>query len=408
MRVLLTFAGGRGHAVPLLPLARSLRAAGHVVGRNGRAAVVAELHEFGEPLPDPDDAGPEPTAIAPLLAPDLAREEAVLRHGFAGAVARRRAASVRALCERWAPDLIVRDELDFGVLVAAESLGLPHVTVLVSASGAFVRPQLVAAPLDMLRAAHGLPPDPELAEPARHLVLSPCPPRFRDPAFPLPATALAFRAQAGGDPAGEGVERLGEGPAIDTREGEPPWPDALPGAPTVYATLGTIFNAESGDLFARLLEGLRALPLNAVVTVGRGLDPRAFGPQPPHVRVERHLPQVRVLARCDLVVSHGGSGTVVDALAAGLPSVLLPLGADQLLNAARCEALGVGVPLDPVRVTPQAIAAAVTRVLDDRAMAAAARGFAREIAALPGPDACVPALERIASAGAAAAGTVAP
>lgn len=211
MRVLLTFAGGRGHAVPLLPLARALRAAGHVVGCNGRAAVVAELHEFGEPLPDPDDTGPEPTAIAPLLAPDVAREEAVLRDGFAGAVARRRAASVRALCERWAPDLIVRDELDFGALVAAESLGLPHVTVLVSASGAFVRPQLVAAPLDMLRAAHGLPPDPELAEPARHLVLSPCPPRFRDPAYPLPATALAFRAEAGGD-----------------REGEPPWPDAFP------------------------------------------------------------------------------------------------------------------------------------------------------------------------------------
>lgn len=298
---------------------------------------------------------------------------------------------MRALCERWAPDLIVRDELDFGALVAAESLGLPHVTVLVSASGAFVRPQLVAAPLDMLRAAHGLLPDPELAEPARYLVLSPCPPRFRDPAFPLPATALAFRAEAGGD-----------------REGEPPWPDALPGAPTVYATLGTIFNAESGDLFARLLGGLRALPLNVVVTVGRGLDPAAFGPQPPHVRVERHLPQAQVLARCDLVVSHGGSGTVVDALAAGLPSVLLPLGADQLLNTARCEALGVGVALDPVRVTPQAIAAAVTRVLDDRAMVAAARRFAREIAALPGPDACVPALERIASAGAAAAGTVAP
>lgn len=98
MRVLLTFAGGRGHAVPLLPLARALRAAGHVVGCNGRAAVVAELHELGEPLPDPDDTGPEPTAIAPLLAPDVAREEAVLRDGFA---ARSRGGGRRA-CARCA------------------------------------------------------------------------------------------------------------------------------------------------------------------------------------------------------------------------------------------------------------------------------------------------------------------
>lgn len=408
MRVLLTFAGGRGHAGPLLPLARALRAAGHVVGLNGRAAVVAELHEAGEPLPDPDDAGAAPTSIAPLLAPDAAREDAVLRDGFAGAVARRRARSVRALCERWAPDLIVRDELDFGALVAAEACGLPHATVLVSASGGFVRPQLVAAPLDALRAEHGLPADPELAAPARRLVLSPCPPRFRDLAFPLPTTAFAFR---GGDGHGERGDLGADGGRDDDDGGERdggPWPGALPGAPTVYATLGTIFNAESGDLFARLLEGLRPLPFNVVLTVGRALDPHAFGRQPPHVRVERHLPQARVLARCDLVVSHGGSGTVIDALAAGLPSVLLPLGADQLLNAARCEALGVGVALDVVSVTPRAIGAAVTRVLDDRAIAATARAFAQEIAALPGPDACVPALERIASAGAAATGTVAP
>ncbi|MDW5598828.1 glycosyltransferase [Conexibacter stalactiti] len=403
MRVLLTFAGGRGHAGPLLPLARALRAAGHAVAFNGRATVVAELSDLGEPLPDADDAGSEPIAIAPLLAPDAAREDAVLRDGFAGAVARRRAGSVHALCERWTPDLIVRDELDFGALVAAEARGLPHATVLVSASGAFVRPPLVAPPLDALRADYGLAPDPSLTAPARHLVLSPSPPRFRDPAFPLPATALAFRSGPGGEPGG--AARRGRG---SDDEPAPPWPVAIPGAPTVYATLGTIFNAESGDLFARLLEGLRALPLNVVVTVGRALDPAGFGPQPPHVRIERHLPQARVLTRCDLVVSHGGSGTVVDALAAGLPSLLLPLGADQLLNAARCEALGVGVALDVVNATPQAIGAAATRLLDDRATAAAARAFALEIGALPGPDACVPALEEIASAGAAAGGTVAP
>ena len=70
------------------------------------------------------------------------------------------------------------------------------------------------------------------------------------------------------------------------------------------------------------------------------------------MQIERYLPHSAVLPRCDVVVSHGGSGTVIGALAAGLPSVVLPMGADQPLNAARCEALGVGVALDAVRVTP--------------------------------------------------------
>ena len=76
-----------------------------------------------------------------------------------------------------------------------------------------------------------------------------------------------------------------------------------PGRPRVYVTLGTIFNKTSGDLFERLLAGLAVLDAEAVVTVGRELDPAAFGATPPHVRVERFLPQDEVLAASDLVVS---------------------------------------------------------------------------------------------------------
>ena len=117
--------------------------------------------------------------------------------------------------------------------------------------------------------------------------------------------------------------------------------------PLVYFTLGTIFNLESGDLFERVLAGLSGLPVSVVVTVGREVDPKALGPQPGNVRVEQYVPQSLLLPRCDLVVSHAGSGSVVGALAHGLPMVLLPIGADQPLNAARCEALGVARVLDP-------------------------------------------------------------
>ena len=119
-----------------------------------------------------------------------------------------------------------------------------------------------------------------------------------------------------------------------------------PNPPAIYVTLGTIFNTTSGDLFERLLAGLADCDADVVATVGRGIDPADLGHQPANVRVERFLPQDEVLPLVDLVVSHGGSGSLMASLANGLPSVLLPLGADQPHNATRAEELGVAFSLD--------------------------------------------------------------
>lgn len=87
----------------------------------------------------------------------------------------------------------VCEEVDFGAMIVAERLTLPHATVLVIAAGSFIRPAAVAEPLNEVRAEHDLPPDPDLAMLSRYLVLSPFPPSYRDPAFPLPATAHSIR-----------------------------------------------------------------------------------------------------------------------------------------------------------------------------------------------------------------------
>ena len=63
------------------------------------------------------------------------------------------------------------------------------------------------------------------------------------------------------------------------------------------------------------------LGVDVVATVGQGIDPTDLGPQPSHVRVERFLPQGDVLPGVDLVVSHGGSGSLMAALSHGLPSL---------------------------------------------------------------------------------------
>lgn len=381
MRILFTFAGGNGHFEPLRPLARAAQAAGHTVAFANRLGMAVMVQSAGfESFPTGTDFG-DTNERYPLLEVDMAREDDVLRDFFAGRLARARFTDIVALCATWKPDLIVCDEIDFGSMLAAESLNLPYASVLVIAAGSFVRPTVVGEALNALRAEYGLPPDPDLTMLSRHLVLSPFPRSYRDPAFPLPPTAHFMRLYK-------------RESASDTSI--PHWLTQTD-MPLVYFTLGTVFNRESGDLFSRVIAGLRDLKINLVVTVGQHIDPVEFGEQPANVHIERFIPHSVILPRCDLIVSHGGSGSVLGALAHGLPSVLLPMGADQPLNAARCEALDVAKVLDPIASTPAMIGEAVSTVLQDPAYRQAAERLRDEIAAMPEVSHALTLLENLAT-----------
>ena len=75
--------------------------------------------------------------------------------------------------------------------------------------------------------------------------------------------------------------------------------------------------------------------------MGREVDPTELE-APSHIRIEQWVPQADVLARAAAVVCHGGAGSTLGALAAGLPLVVVPLFADQPLNASRVAAAGRG------------------------------------------------------------------
>jgi UDP:flavonoid glycosyltransferase YjiC (YdhE family) len=380
--MLFTFAGGSGHLDPLVPIARAAAAAGHTVAFAGRPWMIPKVEALGFPaFATGSDVGLTPKRL-PLAEVDLEREIRDFGVGFGRRIARERATDMLALCDAWQPNLLVCEETDFGPMVVAERLGLPYATVLVIAAGSFVRPDTVAGPLNEVRAEHGLPPDPELAMLSRYLVLSPFPPSYRDPAFPLPATAHSIRLHT---------------PALTEGFPTPAWIAHLNSVPTVYFTLGTIYNMESGDLFQRVLGGLRDLPINLIVTVGRDINPAEFGPQPANIHIERYIPQSVLLPHCDAVVSHGGSGSVIGALAHGLPMVLIPMGADQPLNAARCAEIGVAQVLDAVAARPETARAAVAAVLADSSYRQAAERLRDEIAALPAPAHAVMLLERLAA-----------
>jgi hypothetical protein len=329
----------------------------------------------------------DPTLRRPLVAVDRAAEERVIARSFAGKVAHARAGRLMALARDWGPDLIVRDETDFAAAVVGDVLETPHAAVIVLAAGGFVRPDLVEGPLASLRAEHGLGQEGSLAMLHRYLTLVPVPPIFRDPRDRLLRTAHHVRPAALED---------------NTWAREPRGPfGARAVTPTVYFTLGTIFHQESGDLFKRVVAGLGQLPVEVVVTVGREIDPGELGEQPSNVRVEQFVPVAEVLARSDIVVSHGGSGTVIGALAFGLPQVLLPMGADQPLNADRCEALGVATVLDALNSTSAEIGEATAMVLEHPAYRSQAELVQDEIRSLPDAQHAGSLLEELARSGTA-------
>lgn len=368
MRILFTFTGGHGHLRPLLPLARAAAAAGHEVTLSGAPA----LRDGAAPFtfaPSGPDVRPHHRELAAV---DEQREQAVVRDWFAGTAASARAADLVAICGRLRPDIVVRDEMDLGAAVAAERCGLPHASVVVIAAGGFADRELIAPPLERLRAAHGLPPDPGFEMLRRHLVLNPFP---------------AFRR------AGVGVDFGYRSSPVAPVGAEAVGPDAA--APLVYATLGTVFNTESGDVLDRILAGVAELPVRVVAAVGRGRRPSDLPPQPSSVQAVTWADQERLLEQCAAVVCHGGSGTVTGALARGVPVVCLPMGADQPANAARCVELGVGVSLDASTATPAEIARAVTTTLEDPGYVRSARRLADAHARLPPVEEAVRRIEQI-------------
>ncbi|GAB3022088.1 glycosyl transferase [Nocardioides flavus (ex Wang et al. 2016)] len=374
MRLLVTFVGGLGHLAPLLPLARAARDAGHDVALAGSGGLVPHIEQAGftafATSPPPHHAqAPDRQPRTPLEVMDAHAAEVEFADNFADRGARRMAGAVPAILRDFRPDLVLRDETDLGTTIAAELHGTPVATHLVLASGMIVRPDLVAPRLDVVRAEHGLPADPDLTRLTSGPVLSAAAPSFRSPDAPLRVT----------DP-------------VHYRAGATPVTRKRPGRTCVYATLGTIFNKGSGDLFERLASGLGALDADVLLTVGRDVDPADLGPVPARVRVERFVPHEEAVAAADVVVHHGGSGSLMAALAHGLPSVLLPLGADQPHNARRAHELGLAATLDAATATPAEVGRAVDRALADASMRSRCEAVAAELRALPDAESAVATL----------------
>ena len=166
------------------------------------------------------------------------------------------------------------------------------------------------------------------------------------------------------------------GPRLDDPEWVEPWAAPPGDAPLVLVSLSSGSQDQLG-LLRKIAAVLGTMPVRGVVTTGNAIDP-ADVPAPDNVQVVRSAPHNRVLEQAAAVITHGGHGTVVKTLAAGVPQLVVPMGRDQLDDASRVAARGAGLRLKP-SAKPARIAAALRRLLDEPAYRAAAERLGADL-----------------------------
>ena len=365
MKILAVSTEGAGHVTPLVPLIGALLAGGDevlVASGPGAAPIVEKIgarfalagrsqSEYMARLAartrgNPGD-GVAPERILHYFLPRAFGEigvdemvDDVLRHG-----------------QEFAPDVVLFEAFALAGPLVAELLGVPSVAHMFGPLPPHEAVEMANDAVAPIWRSFGRDV-PGWAGMYRHLTIQICPP-------------MLDAAQV---PTGESL-----------RLRPVPLPTVLPEStprPVVYVTFGTLFNSNL-DLFRLALEALADEPVDVVMTVGRDQDPTELAPFPANARVERFIPQAELLPWCSAVVHHGGAGTTFGALAHGVPQVILPQGADNYEHAVMCESAGTAIALRPEMLTPANLAAAVRRVVDDKAYAGASRSCAEEIAAMP-------------------------
>ena len=172
-----------------------------------------------------------------------------------------------------------------------------------------------------------------------------------------------------------------------------PW-QQLTGAPIVYASMGTLQNGLE-DVFRSIVQaGSELKELQFVLAVGGQLDPKQLGTVPANVIVVSHAPQIEVLKRSSLCITHAGLNTVLESLASGVPMLALPITNDQPGVAARIAEKKVGVVLSPDQASAGTFVAAINQVLDDSTLRDNAAKIQKAILRIDGLSIAAGILER--------------
>jgi UDP:flavonoid glycosyltransferase YjiC (YdhE family) len=372
--------GGAGHLNPLLPFLDAAYSSGSevlVVGPPALETMVRDagfsFHAGGEP----EEADIAPIRERLLTAP---RAEATVlgnRDLFGRLATSAMLPAMEEVCQGWHPDLVLREPCEYASAVVASSRSIPIAQVAISTAAGERRSIDAAAPvLEQLR--RGL---------VDELTQSPYLTRF--PASMDPTvfvSTLRYRETR------HGVSRA--------------LPDWWHGsrAPIVYVTLGSVLGhmTIAPRAFEILLDAAAQLrDVRVLLTTGRAANVSTSPRIPPHVHVETWVNQADVLNSASVVICHGGSGTTLGSLAAGVPMVVVPFFADQFDNAEHVRRAGAGIVIDLPRRPDgsldlddgASIASRIARATDEvarvRSFTAAASKLSNELASRMDPGAAL-------------------
>jgi UDP:flavonoid glycosyltransferase YjiC (YdhE family) len=369
MKLLFCSRPAYGHVYPMMPLAEAARAAGHQVNFATCGEFVPKLERLGYRTETVgisiDDGLEQLLASGATLAGEQGRTDLDMAGElFLSIVGRRTAADLVPILDRVRPDAVIYEQYDFGAAIAAGARGIEAICH--SISPQLPRPvrQLVGGPrVAQLWAAHGVTEAPfDVFVGDTYLDIFPT--VMQERSFASDPTRLPMQPKPWAEP------------GFDV----PAWV-TLSERPVIYLTLGTVVATD--EILQPAIDGLASLDAEVLVTLGSapGSD---LGPVPSNVHVEAFVDQARLMPYLDLVVHHGGSGTILAALVNGVPQVLTPKGADQFLNGDLIATAGLAEVLLPGESTADAVARAATRALTEpnRAAIDAARD---EIVAMPRP-----------------------
>jgi zeaxanthin glucosyltransferase len=172
-----------------------------------------------------------------------------------------------------------------------------------------------------------------------------------------------------------------------------PWAK-LNGKPLVYASLGTLVNGLD-HVYKTILEAVGKLPAAQVVlSIGTNIDPDSLKPIPPDTIVVRRAPQIELLKRAALCITHAGLNTTLESLAQGVPIVAIPIAFDQPGVAARIAHHGVGQFIGVENLTPVGLSGLIEALLSDPAYRERCQYFRRLIAETRGLDVAADVIEQ--------------
>ncbi|SOB83025.1 nucleotide disphospho-sugar-binding domain-containing protein [Streptomyces sp. 1331.2] len=371
MRILFAGPAAAGHLFPMVPTAQALRAVGHeVLFASGQP--LDQLRSAGFPVVEIGDGRSLREIFAEHLGGEIAyvnrdktQEEIFdMAAGLFAHASRPDVDGLLAAATGWGADLIVHDSFHAAPPVVAALLKIPSVVHNFGVTPGLDMAKLIASHFTDVYEQHGL-------------------------TGPAGATALNL-GPLGGDPDGLPMRYIpyNGGGIVPTEFLHPA------DRPRIVVTLGTVLAEIDGvRAVVRLVESAAEVDADFLLAVG-GADLAPLGTLPANVRGLPWVPLNELLSRADALVHHGGSGTMLTALQAGLPQLLLPQGADHFINADALTATGAALR----SASEDVDTALLDRLITDADLRAAAHRLRTDNAALPTPTAVVPTLEALTTA----------